>query len=229
MNMKNTNRIVYRISRITGKIQKCIFSILNTSYSIRASGFTLLETMVAVTLLSVAIVAPMSLTTQSLASAYYARDQITAFFLAQEAIEVVRNMRDNNILANSQGTSVNLLNNIPINQNFRVDARMNYGSGNTPPLCNSDPGGVCAPLQTDAVTGLYGYNVGWTNTQFTRSVIACFIHSPPPNGTGGCDAVPSDEIKLTATITWRTGQFQQRQVNVSENLYRWVADGSASQ
>src|SRR4051812_26467647 len=70
-----------------------------------SAGFTLLETMVAVTLLSVAIVAPMSLTAQSLGSAYYARDEVTAFYLAQEGLEVVRNVRDNNILINSQGGS----------------------------------------------------------------------------------------------------------------------------
>src|SRR3954464_3392894 len=80
----------------------------------RIRGFTLLETMVAVSLLAVAIVAPMSLTAQSLASAYYARDEVTAFYLAQEGLEAVRNVRDNNILQNSQGgTLVDLLNGIP--------------------------------------------------------------------------------------------------------------------
>ena len=49
-------------------------------------GFTLIETLVAVSLLTVAIVAPMTLTARSLSAAYYARDQITAFHLAQEAI-----------------------------------------------------------------------------------------------------------------------------------------------
>src|SRR5258708_2821268 len=87
----------------------------------RVRGFTLLETMVAVTLLAVAIVAPMQLTAQSLASAYYARDEVTAFYLAQEGIEAVRNVRDNNILLDSQGGStVNLLNGIFINQTFRI-------------------------------------------------------------------------------------------------------------
>ena len=47
-------------------------------------GFTLIETLVAISLLMVAIVAPMSLTARSLATAYYARDQITAFHLAQK-------------------------------------------------------------------------------------------------------------------------------------------------
>src|SRR3989338_10635926 len=61
-------------------------------------GFTLVETLVAVMLLSVAVVAPMSLAAKSLGSAYYARDQITAFYLAQEAIEALRSIRDSQIL-----------------------------------------------------------------------------------------------------------------------------------
>ncbi|MEK7156326.1 MAG: prepilin-type N-terminal cleavage/methylation domain-containing protein, partial [Patescibacteria group bacterium] len=62
------------------------------------AGFTLVETLVAVMLLSVAVVAPMSLAARSLGSAYYARDQITAFYLAQEAIEALRSIRDSQIL-----------------------------------------------------------------------------------------------------------------------------------
>ena len=92
-------------------------------------GFTLLETMVAVTLLTIAIVAPMSLTTQALGSAYYARDQITASYLAQEGIEAVRSVRDANILLNSVGTNVDLLTGLPatayLGVPFTIDARDN--------------------------------------------------------------------------------------------------------
>ncbi len=221
--MKNTHiRIINTVYRIPYKIRATFSSIQNAVCKIRSSGFTLLETMIAVTLLSVAIVAPMSLTTQSLATAYYARDQITAFFLAQEALEALRNVRDNNILANSQGTPINLLFGIPVVDGslFRIDALTN------PPvmtLCSGDglPGGECAPLQTDGT--LYGYGIG-TNTQFTRTVVACFIQLD-----GTCSATESDEVKFTVSVSWRTGGIQLRTVRMSQNLYRWVNDGSASQ
>ena len=219
MNMKYEKSITYSVSRMGGRIQNAFSSILHTRYSILGlRGFTLLETMIAVTLLSVAIVAPMTLTVQSLSSAYYARDQVTAFYLGQEALETVRNVRDNNILANSQGTSVNLLDGIPSTSgaSFRVDAR-----DNSLVLCSSDPGGNCISIQTDGT--LYGYNSGWTTTQFTRTVTACFVQAG-----GDCTGTPSDEVKITATVTWRTGGLQMRTVNLSENLYRWVSDGSAA-
>lgn len=204
---------------MVGSIKNAFFSILHTPYSIHARGFTLLETMIAVTLLSVAIVAPMTLTAQSLGSAYYARDQVTAFYLGQEALETVRNVRDNNILANSQGTSLNLLNGIPSTsgQPFRVDAR-----DNSMILCSTDPGGVCISMQTDGT--LYGYNAGWVTTQFLRTVTACFVQAG-----GTCNGTPTDEVKITVAVTWRSGGLQQRTVNLSENLYRWVSDGSAAQ
>jgi hypothetical protein len=39
----------------------------------------------------------------------------------------------------------------------------------------------------------------------------------------------TDEIKLTATVTWASGGFASRSVTISENLYRWVNDGSGAQ
>src|SRR3989338_11299272 len=72
---------VYSMQYQYQKIPNTKYGILNTVYRIRntcraSRGFTLIETMVAIALLTISIVAPMSLTTQSLASAYYARDQI---------------------------------------------------------------------------------------------------------------------------------------------------------
>src|SRR5665213_1019796 len=74
----------------------------------RQRGFTLVETLAAISLITIAIVAPMALTVQSLQAAYYARDQITASNLAQEGIEAIRSVRDGNILATAKGTATDL-------------------------------------------------------------------------------------------------------------------------
>lgn len=170
-------------------------------------GFTLVETLVAVTLLTVAIVAPMSLTTKSLAAAYYARDQITAFHLGQEAIEAVRHVRDHNILQNALGIQTDLLAGIPSGGSpFTVDTR-----NDTMTPC---PQSSCPPLLTNGE--LYGYETGWQPTRFTRSIRADFI-------AGG-----TDEVRLSVTVSWQTGAFQTRSFTISENLYRWVNDGSGA-
>lgn len=183
---------------------------------------TLIETLVAVTILTVAIVAPMSLTMQSLSSAYYARDQVTAFNLAQEAIESVRSIRDGNILKIALNTtSTCASDSLPIylpcgiptdGRNFTIDTRNN--------IIADCPSNVCPPLQTDDNPStpqnegtLYGYQSEWVPTVFTRAVQA--------------ESVTADEVRITVTVT-RSGNLHAfPPVVLRENLYRWVADSSA--
>lgn len=58
-------------------------------------GFTLLETLVAVLVMSVAVASALAVTSRSLQSAAYTRDQMIAAFLATEEIDLVKNIRDN--------------------------------------------------------------------------------------------------------------------------------------
>ena len=218
---KSISYIVYRISY--GKYGMpgihTRYQILNTTYGARSAGFTLVETLVAVMLLSVAVVAPMSLAARSLGSAYYARDQITAFYLAQEAIEALRSIRDSQILiiAGSSSGVPDIFGLIPQgNEPFTIDGRKGDASTAISP-CN----GACPPLQTDKT--LYGYPgvaddpILWEPTHFTRTIHAYAIPGSP------------DEIRVTVTVSWRTGPIQERTFTISENMYRWVNDGASQE
>lgn len=57
-------------------------------------GFTLIEALVAISILMIAIASPMLLAQKSLSSANLSKDQMIATFLAQDAIEAVKNTRD---------------------------------------------------------------------------------------------------------------------------------------
>lgn len=57
-------------------------------------GFTLVETLVAISILLLAIIGPMTIAQRGIQSSYFATEQVTAVFLAQEAIEAVRQLRD---------------------------------------------------------------------------------------------------------------------------------------
>ena len=59
------------------------------------NGFTLVETLVAITVLLMVIIGPMTIAQKGIQQAYFATEQATAVFLAQEAIEAVRELRDN--------------------------------------------------------------------------------------------------------------------------------------
>jgi len=174
-------------------------------------GFTLVETLVAISLLTISIVAPMSLTMLALSSAIYARDQITAYYLAQEGIEAVRSVRDGNILVTALGTPTPILSEgtgpgqIPSTSGtpFTIDT---HTIPATMALCDS---GTCRVLETDG--DLYGYSSGWTNTTFTRSVSATVISQ--------------DEVRISVTVSWNTSPFNVRSFTLSDNLYAWINTG----
>ena len=175
--------------------------------------FTLIETLVAVTILTVSIVAPMVLASQSLSSAYYARDQLVAENLAQEAIESVRAVRDGQVLQiarTSNASGIDLFGSIPIDQDFTVDPTQPIAS--MMQKCN----GIYAPcpnLKTDGT--LYEYSSG-VATQFNRVVHVVYV-----SGT-------TDEIRIQVIVTWKTQNLPQRTFTISENLFRWVPDGSGA-
>lgn len=181
--------------------------------------FSLIETLIAIVILTVSIVAPMALATQAITNAYYARDQVTAANLAQEAVETVRASRDGNVLriAKTTNTSgINLFDPLTINHYYLVDPTMPVGSlGSAGTSMFVDCGlSVCTTkLKTNGT--LYGYNAVWTPSVFTR-----YIHVMSVSGT-------NDEIHIDSIVTWRTGSLNTRTFIVSENLFRWVADGTA--
>ncbi len=213
----------------SSKIQLILSNVrLATRSSQLAAGFTLVETLVAVSLLSIAITAPMSLTSKSLTTAYYARDQVTAFHLAQEAVETIRHVRDNNILKNAFGTYAPILEGIPATDGspFVVDTRNNAMT-----LCTDTvayPPDGCPPLSSDG--SLYGYPIGGEQT-CTSGVVS---------GTGGCWGASNftrtvrtlagisgnpDEIRISVDVAWKTGSLTPH-FTISENLYRWVQEAT---
>jgi len=67
------------------------------------SGFTLVESLVAISILMIAIASPMTLAQKGLSTATLSKDQMIASFLAQDAIEAVKNIRDQIAVSQSSG------------------------------------------------------------------------------------------------------------------------------
>lgn len=196
-------------------------------YTHKERGFTLIETLVAISVLTIAVVAPMTLTSQALSAAMYARDQITAFHLAQEAIEGVRSIRDANILSNAYGSQLDILSGIPIERDFVIDTR-DDAAATAIHECTT---GTCPPLKTDEIfyaygpvgtTDIYGAAPGWQSTNFTRTVRASWVACP---GEQSCS--DENEVRISVTVQWRTSAERTRSFTISQNLYRWVSDVTA--
>lgn len=172
------------------------------SSNIQQAGFTLIETMVAITILVVAVAAPLTLAAQSLFAAFYAKDQTTAFYLAQEAIELVRNKRDDNMLRFLYGESVSWLEGIPVDTTFWADI-----PNDTMVVCSS----TCLSTKLQHNGTFYNYQSGDVS-RFGRSVIV----AQNPSLT--------NEATISVTIAWQTGSFRERQFTLRERIYNWVPD-----
>jgi len=170
------------------------------------AGFTFIETLVAISILLLAVAGPLYLAAQGLRAARIARDQIQANYIAQEAIEYIRFRRDGNVLAGNDWLSGEL--------------STECMGGN---LCTMDvySGDIfqCAekescPLQFEEATGKYGYGSGigqelvsgWVETKFTRRV--------------SIEAISDSEIEVVTTVSWRDGVLNRTYV-LRENLLNW--------
>lgn len=63
-------------------------------YSSSVTGYSLIEVLVAISILMLSIVGPLTIAVKSIQSAQYARQQNTAFFLAQEGISSMNTIRN---------------------------------------------------------------------------------------------------------------------------------------
>ena len=67
-------------------------------------GFTLVETLVAISIFTMSILGLMSVLASGISNTNYAQQKMTATYLAQEGIEYVRNKRDTSVLYHNGGS-----------------------------------------------------------------------------------------------------------------------------
>ena len=66
-------------------------------------GFTLVETLVSISIFSISILGLLSVLASGISNTSYAKQKMVATYLAQEGIEYVRNVRDTSVLYDSSG------------------------------------------------------------------------------------------------------------------------------
>lgn len=136
----------------------------NFSYT---KGFTLVETLVAISILVMVIVGPMTIAQKGIQNAYFANDQVTAVFLAQEAIEGIRGLRDELALEAYGGGTVVTADWIPTGCDGSPGCA--FLRGNSTPFQTCGTGNDHCVLHTDS-NGLYSHSLGDPVSPFTRTV-----------------------------------------------------------
>jgi|SRR3989344_3978889 len=176
----------------------------------RSGGFTILESIIAIFILSLSISGVFSSVQQSLSQATIAKDETKAFYLAEEAMEILRNKRDANQLARILNSSTNtwlfgIAEGVGDPCYFgnvcRVDAVtasfVRCGVG-----WNS-----CSNLRQNSSTFLYGYDGSWPATNFKREVIL--------------ESISATEVAVTVRITWTKGLIN-REFKAKTHLFNWI-------
>jgi len=171
------------------------------------SGFTLVETLVAISIFTISILALMSVLSKGMADTNYAKQKNTASYLAQEGIEYIRNMRDTSVLSNQDGWT-SFINNISL----CTIASSCYVDMDLPNTFISCPGNVCPFLEYDSSFSKYGYNLSSNvDSGFTRIIYIDNANLQNNN----------NEIKIISRVEWTQGSGN-RSVEFSENLYNWI-------
>ncbi|NIA04258.1 MAG: hypothetical protein GWP09_02805 [Nitrospiraceae bacterium] len=167
------------------------------------NGFTLIETIGAISILLIGIIGTYAMVRQSLSSSIFSRSHLIASYLGQEGVAIVRNIRDTNWL---QGNNYD---DGLADGDYEADyTNSSLGSSLAcSPICTyTDPS--LSFLKLD--NGFYDYNSG-TQTIFKRKISLEHIY----------DADSNPCLKVTITVYWKNRGERVHQISVQENLYDW--------
>lgn len=189
------------------------------------SGFSLVETLVAVTILLIVIVGPMTIATNTARSTSFSSEQVVAFFLAQEGLETAQKARDDLLLEGFLSGGDPEVQWDEFADESGPFADCYHSAGCAIQIDSSDDGGQVlvidrctgnrCRLRLDPTQNRSKYNLTGSGdyTIYTRTVN--FEVAGPD----------SDEVYVRSEVSWRTGTQQARQaVFVETYLYNVYGD-----
>jgi type II secretory pathway pseudopilin PulG len=154
-------------------------------------GFTILEALVAISILMVAVVSPITIAQKGLSSASYSKSQMIASYLAQDAIEYIKNVRDENIKAGDSWLKGLEECETVMSSYCQIDTIKEVANPGASVLIL---GSVLPSTLLINDSGFYGYEGEGTNTNFTRKIKILF--NPFGNNV--------NEALITVTVGWGT-------------------------
>ncbi len=163
-----------------------------------SSGQLMIESMIAMSILVVAIFSIFAFISRSISLNRVVSDQYVASYLAAEGIEIVRNIIDTNLMpphcrAWNSGLAL-------------FEAEAEYDSPALLPVSGE-------PLKFDDASGLYGYGSG-EKTRFYRTLELENIGNP------------ISELRVNSLVKWTGRGNSKNQVNIEDHFYNWRSAAS---
>lgn len=157
-------------------------------------GFSLVEVIIAVAIIITGLISVVALINSSVSGIRINKSRTIAASLAQEGLEVVRNIRDNNWLAykRSIGNWRDGLANGTYRVQYNTEALLVFSS---------------TPLQLDS-NGFYQYDSG-APTLFYRRIII--------------ETINDNQFKTTCEITWKENN-RDNVLSVETRFYNWLKE-----
>lgn len=163
-------------------------------------GFTLVETLVAVTILMLVVIGPVTIAQRGVQSSYFANEQTTAVFLAQEAIESIEQLRDDNALAvyhRNESDSWDWYDGSSVVDDCKSPGTCDYDvmSGSYRSCATLSNCRIEEYRGSGTASVLFGYDnsADWFPTQFTRQI--------------QLQEVAQGEVRVTVTVSWDSPIF----------------------
>lgn len=185
------------------------------------SGFSLVETLVAITILLVVIAGPLAISSSASKSSSFSSEQVVAFFLAQEGLELVQKARNDLLVPYfpplssnpdpwtdfTRTTGAGLYRNCYTSINSSgCDLTINGDATGSVTVTSCAVSGACR-LYLDTSSSIQ-------RSRYTH--VSSGNASTPYTRTITLELVNANEVKVTSKVTWRTGSIRQAQEVVTE-------------
>jgi hypothetical protein len=174
----------------------------NMNKKYRKKGSMFLELMIAMFVLMVGIAGSIGLIHKTIAASSANSNQLTATYLAQEAIEVIRNIRDSNFI-NEKDYVDGIYSSIDDHCSFCF---VEYDSTSIDGIENTSEDNIIY-YKND----FFSHDTGGEETIFKRSIATRNID---------IDTYPTNRIKVVVTVSW-SEKGEDYETIIPTHLYNW--------